>query len=630
MTQESQSKNQEANIEGPRHANQIQKILSRTSVKSRLLVSLILLSVFPILLLGIISFLASYRDMEQKSIDYSTSVAVRTTSSIGAALANHVDKLKRISSNSVILHEIYNLQSSSIDEYSPNTVRQTLASIIGPGIGMDSVEIVVRTGARIYYSTPITKGMLADSQFLQDTESGEDVVWKISTKEIASDPETYIILSRRMYLDPKDNVSAGYCFMSLHMNYLNELCQQDGVDPNQLILIADADGKIIAGSEKALVNSPMESGVWAHIVANDSLVKGEANGLVPLNQTNFSIDTQDGRQLVSYQTLALNQWRIITMTPYAYLMQNTYRNGVMFLLAILVIGLLALVIALLIRDSITSPINRLNELISEVAKGNFKHASAVSKLEPDTKNELVILEDGFHVMVSRVESLIDDVYKAKIKEQKLEFLRTESELDALQQQINPHFLYNILDAIYWTAQCKGDEEVSEMVTALGKFFRSSVNKGLEYITVAEEVANVQNYVYLQRIRFSERFDVTWEIDDKILECRIIKLILQPIIENAIVHGIEALESGGLISIKGFTVDEKICFEIADNGVGMSEEDVDQLITYINDPIKNLSGSIGVKNVNQRIKLYYGNAYGVSIASTPLQGTIVSLTLPALR
>ena len=309
-------------------------------------------------------------------------------------------------------------------------------------------------------------------------------------------------------------------------------------------------------------------------------------------------------------------------------MRSTLVNGVLTLSVVFICVLIAVFIALSVTRSIYSPITDLQTEMEKVGKGVLD--IELKDNDKLARDELGVLTVGFIDMVQRLKKLIDDVYHSRIKEKELEFLRKEAELNALQQQINPHFLYNTLETIFWAAQLKGEDEIAEMVTALGDFFRTSINKGLEYLSIDEEISNVKNYVYLQKIRFGNRFEVKWDIDENILKYKTIKLILQPIIENAIVHGIENLASGGLIIIKGYFKKDTIVFEIIDNGIGMSEKEVKELEISINKRKRDVSKSIGVENVNQRIKLYFGEKYGVSIKSRKGEGTTIIVLIPSFE
>ncbi len=561
--------------------------------------------------------------MEQKSRDFSAKVSTQISNNISYVFNSFVDKTNQISTNSLILHELFNLQSYNKDAYSPIVIKQTLASIIGPGVGIDSVEICSQAGARLYYSAPISKGSVLESALLYDTSKTNDVVWKITNKEMLGDNNKYIIISKNMRLDQNTNEIAGYCLMSIKMEYIDELCKYNTLGTKHYVIITTKEGLIISHPNPSKVLTYADRRLMNKI----ELMEIQNMGKEKMDKI-LSYDFGEGESLVSYNILELNGWRIISVVPYSYLMDSTAKNGILTLCFVLFFIIISLIIALMITSGISMPIKKLAAAMQRVGKGDFSVKLNIAPSQENAKDELMILGIGFNDMLSKLVNLINDVFQSKIKEKELEFLKTEAELNALQQQINPHFLYNILESIFWISYEKGDVEVANMVTALGNFFRTSINKGLEYITVENEVVNVQNYVYLQRIRFNERFEVKWLINKKILKYKIIKFILQPIVENAIVHGLENIQSGGLIVIKGYKKGNNLFFEIIDNGVGMSEEDVNNLNQYINSTVKNITQSIGVKNVHQRIKLYYGNEYGLEIYSRPGKGTKVTLKLPA--
>jgi two-component system sensor histidine kinase YesM len=200
------------------------------------------------------------------------------------------------------------------------------------------------------------------------------------------------------------------------------------------------------------------------------------------------------------------------------------------------------------------------------------------------------------------------------KNETIELIRKETELQALQQQINPHFLYNTLDAIAWLAKIKKETEIERLVMALAQFFRISLHKGDKFITVDEEVELIKNFIEIELIRFPDKFNITYNIDEEIRNVETMKLILQPIVENAIKHGISGLGVKGNITIKAYGQDGYICYEVIDDGIGF-----DPNSDCLN---KKHSSGYGIKNVDERIKLEYGNDCGVTVFSKPHGGTKV--------
>lgn len=562
--------------------------------------------------------------MEFKAREYSSAISTQIVNNINYLFENYVDRFERVAMNSTILADIYNYDE--LKEYRQvevsSRIRYILASIVGIGEDIDSIEICSSSGQRFYYSYPITSGQQFESRIMREAYGSDGIVWSISQKEIADDYDLYIILAKKMQIQFAEDVT-GYATMSIRREFIDSVCRRNSKMAGSYTVITDKNGIIISHPDKTQVLKSFDQSIIDRIDDFQT-----PSGMEHQSEPLFTIKTESGLILVAYGILPVNEWKVINIVPYYNLMESTVKNGILTLLTVLICILVAVLTSLIVTRSISIPIRQLISTMRRAGDGDLN-----VKIEEDwhkVNDELSLVSHGFNDMIFRLKKLIDDVYRAQLKEKELEFLKKEAELNALQQQINPHFLYNTLEAIFWTAQLKGDEEISEMVTALGDFFRTSINKGLEYVSISNEIKNVRTYVYLQKIRFANRFEVKWSIDERLMNHKTIKLVLQPIVENAIVHGIEGMESGGLITIKGYEINDKINFDVIDNGIGMSTEDVERLEVFINSSGKDTKNSIGVKNVNQRIKLYFGEEYGVNIFSTIGEGTTFRIILPMFK
>jgi two-component system sensor histidine kinase YesM len=201
----------------------------------------------------------------------------------------------------------------------------------------------------------------------------------------------------------------------------------------------------------------------------------------------------------------------------------------------------------------------------------------------------------------------------------------------LQAQINPHFLYNTLDTIIWMAESKKTDDVVSLVTALSSFFRISLSKGMDWITIGEEIERIRSYLTIQKMRYRDILDFKIDVDEEVTENTILKLILQPLVENALYHGIKNKRQGGTISIRVRQMNEdEILLEVEDDGIGFTPEKLAQLQAELADDSGEfkLESGYGIGNVNKRIRLYYGSPYGVSIQSEYNSGTCVNLVIPA--
>jgi two-component system sensor histidine kinase YesM len=275
-----------------------------------------------------------------------------------------------------------------------------------------------------------------------------------------------------------------------------------------------------------------------------------------------------------------------------------------------------------ISKSIYIPIKKLHDVTTTIA-----HQDLEALVIADNADEITELGLSFNIMVGKIKELLD----AKIEEH--ENLK-KAELRVLQAQINPHFLYNTLDAIIWMAEAKRTDQVVDLVAALSRFFRITLSKGKDWITVRDEITHIESYLAIQKMRYRDILDYQIDLPDDMRSGEMLKLTLQPLVENALYHGIKNKRSGGVIVVRGRWLDgDLLRIEVEDNGIGMTQERLAQIRALLEaDPGAELDGEdgYGVSNVNQRIKLYYGHDYGLAIESEYGQGTRVSLVIPRQR
>ena len=289
------------------------------------------------------------------------------------------------------------------------------------------------------------------------------------------------------------------------------------------------------------------------------------------------------------------------------------------LIAVLFLSLITWKLSKLISQSISYPVRQLCEMTKEVAQGNFDvHGPQ------NTTEELQILTNNFEHMAQKVERLIEDV---KVEQQNLR----KKELQLLQEQINPHFLYNTLDTIMWLAIDHQDDKVVEMVAALSGFFRTSLSHGEDKISIREELEHVENYLKIQQLRYGDIMEYSIDVPDEIKKNDIVKITLQPLVENALYHGLKKQREKGMIKISSVDDENNIFLIVEDNGVGMQPEQVVQINKEMYEDIwVNRTTGFGIANVNRRIKLYYGEEYGLILESEPDIGTKVIVVVPKTR
>lgn len=280
--------------------------------------------------------------------------------------------------------------------------------------------------------------------------------------------------------------------------------------------------------------------------------------------------------------------------------------------------ILAVIVALFFTSSIVKPINRLRKLMKTAEGGNLN-----VRFESTNTDEISQLGSSFNNMISEIEKLINMVSL----EQKS---KREAELKILQAQIKPHFLYNTLDTIQWMAQAHNANDIVEIIGALTNLFRIGLSKGKEMLTVGEELEHIKSYMIIQKARYEEKVDYEISYDEDIVNCKVLKLILQPLVENAIYHGIKAKRGQGKILINARKVEDKLCFSIIDNGAGIIPErleEINKMLEGNNHAVGN--PGYGIFNVNERIRLSFGAEYGLKFFSTPGEGTTVEVWHPIL-
>lgn len=599
----------------------IQSFLRKMSIKRRLIFSFLLLSFIPIIFISMFSFNNTYKDAIYKNEEFVANISYQVSNNINYLFDKYVNKFDRVSYNSIVLADVFSyIQDASYRNMEvKNRIELALASIVGKREGINSVAVYSSQGYRFNYGLSV----IEEDTFFNEREEryqGAEILWDVLTDNTGEG--NYILLSKKVNLRYGED-DTGFVLLSISRDYIDDVCKNNISGKHHSIIITDQDGLIISHPDRSKILKQYDK----EIINRIDFYEEQRRTGVDINNV-FEIEINDEDLLISYDFLRRNNWRIINVYSKSSLMKSTIENGHFLFLIALIAILISFIFLMIVTKSITLPIVNLVSKMERVGKGDVN----IEIIEEDIniKDEHVILAQGFNNMTCELKTLINDVYYSKIKEEKLEFLKKEAELNSLQQQINPHFLYNTLEAIFWTAQLNGHDEIGEMVTALGNFFRTSINKGPEYITIADEMENVKNYIYIQKVRLSNFFSVEWDIQKEVKNFKTIKLILQPVIENAINHGLKNMKKNGMILIKCYKDQDRIFFQIKDNGMGIKADKVQRIQTYIDSPDKNANKSVGLKNVNQRIKLYFGDNYGLKIFSKEGQGTKIYIILPAFK
>ena len=447
--------------------------------------------------------------------------------------------------------------------------------------------------------------IVADSTF--DTANNDNVYESNSFQNAINEPMINIFsgvgfendryaftLSRYMSFNRSEN--HGVALIEFDFTKIVRLIYQSDLGENGHIAIFDRDYNVVYSSLPELIDEDL--------IETKNLVLGSAG--VTINHQSFNL---------YISTITNTGWKVSVFTNNSQIYSVLYNFIIIVIITILLLSILYIFIVYVIVKQVTYPLYRLQAEMNKVKDLNYDVNR--SKLKKGSK-EIIQLDATFNEMMRRIRYLADKLLQEQENQRK-------SELKALQNQINPHFLYNTLDSIIYMIDKGENQKAEEMIVALSKFFRISISRGKAIIPLKDEVEHVRNYLLIQKIRFGDQFTYSINVDPSLYQYSCIKLILQPLVENAIEHGLNDNESGGQIEIIGTQNESYIILKIKDNGYGISEDKLEQIYKSFHDD--SIHQGVGLKNVYQRIKIYYGDEADIKIDSLFDEGTIISIYIP---
>jgi two-component system sensor histidine kinase YesM len=335
------------------------------------------------------------------------------------------------------------------------------------------------------------------------------------------------------------------------------------------------------------------------------------------DEKGYNIIEIDGEQyFATYSPSNDSNWTYVFLSPYSSLFQaiSSVRTAVVITYTIMFIFVMFMGMRFI--TNITRPIESLNQKMKRVQTGVIDFFDDGSEFQ-FSKDESGEMHDNFTVMMEQINTLIEENYKKQI-------VIKDAEYKTLQAQINPHFLYNTLDSINWAAKMSGQKKVSEMAESLGCLLRFSINMKESLITVEEELKVVNSYITIQSYRFEERLVFNMDMSERIMQCKVPKFVLQPLIENSIQYGLQQMIGICEITVQGKVVEDQVILTVVDNGPGMDEQYLKQLQL---DTYESKGTGLGLKNIRERIKLLFGEPYGIHVESEKGKGTKVTITIP---
>ena len=583
----------------------IRELLTHKNKKTRSMqmtisISFTILSVCCMCLLGVMLYQQFTRKAENLTVENSRQLLNQTTINLEDYLRNMrrisdamyytVIKNTDIGSESLedsmnLLYEANKDKLVSVACYT-NDGKLTEASPIAtekPGVDVKSQKWFQDAAGELenfHFSTPHVQNLFDDPSYRY--------YWVVS-------------LSRTVELTRNGNSMLGVLLVDMNYSSIEQLLEKANTDTSgEYVYLMAPDGEIIYHPKQNLIHMGLyEENNTEAAGYEDTTVKENFHG---------------EKRLVTVKTISYTGWKLISVVPMkSFSMGMTgMRNLVVLLGAETVLTVVILI--QMVSARISKPLRRLNDSVKEWEAGN---------MNPDIyiggSMEVEHLGKTLRSTVAQIRQLMDDIVVEQEEKRK-------SELDALQSQINPHFLYNTLDSIVWMITGERYDDAVFMITQLASLFRISLSKGKTVIKIEDEVKHARNYMNIQKIRYKNSFEVDFQIEEDILDGCIVKLVLQPLLENAIYYGMEFMDGEGEIHVRGYRKDKDVYLEVEDNGLGMPEEEAAELLNGKERPHKHGSG-VGLVNVHSRLKLRFGEAYGLVIHSCPDEGMMVQIHIP---
>lgn len=423
----------------------------------------------------------------------------------------------------------------------------------------------------------------------------------------ASDAGYHWVVSLSRYVEfiRDGKVEEGILLLDINFSGIEQVLKTVDLGNSGYLYLMDQNGEIIYHPKQQLLYAGIET-------EDNQKMKNYEDG-------SYKVVFEKTQRMTTVKTVGYTGWKLVSVVPMEEVMaQYDGTQTYIFIIAIC-LALLFIQLSSFITKKITNPIYRLEKAVGKLEAGDWD-----TEIEVSGSEEIRHLGKSIQSMVDQLKQLMDEV----VMEQEL---KRKSELDALQTQINPHFLYNTLDSVVWMIENEKYEGAVTMITSLARLFRISISKGKSIISVGEELAHAEYYMAIQNIRYNNKFTYSIEATEEIRTKATVKLILQPMIENAIIHGMAYMDEddGGHIAVRAYEQDNQLIMEVEDNGCGITEERMDE-IRHGKNTEKNPGSGIGMGNVHERIKIYFGGNFGVQILSEPDEGTLIRMNMPLLN
>ena len=565
-------------------------------IRKKLLLSFAVLIALPVTLMAVFYLTNSKVILERKSSNYTADILTELCKNIENTSSALDSAYVQLTNNEGVQRMLTAIAQNEFFSLDDNSIDTALRDVMYGHSSVNSIYLLTYDDPSLCFSVP-------QGTSPEITEESLSIIDNNSYKASWINLEPGMVTYGRVIYSTKSLTPLGYLIVNMPEESLFKIYSDISLYKDGGIFITDHSGTILSHENKSLLYSQVGPD-YLTFIHNPS-------------DTPFSLRSIDGENYyIACKSLNQGQWYLFYQISAYDFEKDFFTLTQIFFVITLVILILTLTVSVFLAKSISDPISKLTLTVQKVQNGNFNIHN-----DYHSKDEVGLLSDSFNAMIDNTNELIQTIYQK-------ELLKQQAELKYLQFQINPHFLYNTLETINWISRIQGVPEAGEIAKALGDLMREGLRND-DFVTIEREIKNVQNYLLIQKYRYGDKIDVTINIDPSIAQVKTPKFILQPLIENAISHGVDPKIEGGKISIFGGYDGKDIIITIEDDGVGIPP---DKLRNLLNENLqKNQENCrhthIGLLNVHKRLQLSFGSQYGLAIHSEVSVGTVVTIRIP---
>lgn len=591
-------------------------ILRRYKIKVRLLIAFSIVAIIPIVSLLFLFYNLFRQSVENSAIQSAVQQITLIKKNIEFILAECTNDVTQFTTALENIKDIKEFdEMTSTEKYrSIYELNERILNVTRNSKHIASIEVCTQHEMLVYSPYRITAENLEQSRFYSDAMSSIDrIVWfgtrQIEYGDYVSESFTHdnrlgIVMSAKI----RNNVNGRYIglvnILVREQTFFSAYNALDLQKNGASTYIIDSHGMIVSSDDKSRLGQSDKIEIINTI--NLDTRAGEDDRLK--NWSFINIDSK--RYLLSYIRIDDAGWYVIELTDYYTLMKPFYSMFQITLTVTVLSFVTILFLSILVTNSIAKPVGKIVRSMSRV---DFKQLD--QRVIDNGHDEITQLFESYNTMIQQLRQMLDEVNHANTMQRKAEF-------DALQMHINPHFLYNTLDSINWMAYMANQQGISDMVCSLSLFFRLSLNKGGDTYTIQHEIDHVKSYANIQKYRYRDKIKIQINVDERTLPCTTFKLLLQPLVENAIIHGLEPNYGTGNIDISIRMVGKDIEMTVSDDGVGLPAGFDHKHVELIE------SAGYGLRNINQKIKLFFGDQYGLTLEPNPTHGLTVRVRIAA--